>query len=85
VNPVLKKIYKKIAEDTGVSLETVEAVIRSQFQFVRDTMASAQKNDPSSFKVINVTHLGKFAVREFKVEEYYKKSLENDNRSKSSE
>jgi nucleoid DNA-binding protein len=80
VDPVIKNIYKQIAEETGLDIKQIQEIVKSQFQFVRDIMASASKNDPDSFKTINITHLGKFAIREYKVEEYYKKSLKNDSR-----
>jgi nucleoid DNA-binding protein len=85
MSPTLKRIYKQISQNTGLSMEMVEEIVRSQFQFVKDIMASGEKNDPESFKTINVTHLGKFAIREFKVMEYYKKSLEDDNRGEGTE
>ena len=51
----------------------VEKIVNSQFKFVKDTMATGEKNRPETFKTIQLTHLGKFAVRKKKIEFYRKK------------
>jgi len=52
----------------------VEKVVNSQFKFVKDVMANGEKNRPDTFKTIQLTHLGKFAVRKSKIE-YYKRKV----------
>jgi nucleoid DNA-binding protein len=74
MNPALRKIYKEIADRHGLTILEVEKIVKHQFGFVRDVMAQGKKNDPATFKTIQLTHLGKFAVREYKLKEYQKKA-----------
>ena len=57
------KIYNKIAKEQDVSFEEVKSIVESQFKTVRRVMKEGTKNEPDSFKVIQLTHLGKFLVR----------------------
>lgn len=74
-SPILKKVYQEIANELDIPLSLVEKVVNSQFKFVKDVMANGEKNRPDTFKTIQLTHLGKFAVRKSKVE-YYKRKVE---------
>lgn len=74
-NPLIKKIFKKISEELQISSGVIEKIVNSQFKFVKDTMATGEKNRPETFKTIQLTHLGKFAVRKKKIE-FYKKKFE---------
>jgi nucleoid DNA-binding protein len=74
MNPILKKVYKDIANKHGLTIEEVEQVVKHQFGFVREVMAKGEKNNPDTFKTIQLTHLGKFAVREYKLKEFQKKA-----------
>ncbi len=73
VFPIMKKIYQEIANELQISPGLVEKIVNSQFKFVKDTMATGEKNRPETFKTIQLTHLGKFAVRQKKLEFYQKK------------
>jgi len=67
---VIQKIIQKIAKERKLSTEVVTKIVHSQFKFVKDTMALGEKNKPETFKTIQVTHLGKFAVRKKKIEQF---------------
>jgi len=73
VFPIMKKVYQEIAKELEISPGLVEKVVNSQFKFVKDIMATGEKNRPETFKTIQLTHLGKFAVRKKKIEFYRKK------------
>lgn len=74
MNPTVSKLYKEIAKKHGITPTQVKEIVESQFKFVKDTMASGIKNVPESFKSIQLTNLGKFAVRTHKLEEYKRKA-----------
>ena len=71
---VLKRIYKELASKHGLTEQQVEEIVVAQFMFVKKTMAEGVKNEVDSFKNIQLTHLGKFAVRRYKIEEYKNKA-----------
>lgn len=80
MNPLMKKIYQQIEKEFNTSSYSpstglIEKIVNSQFKFVKDTMATGEKNKPETFKTIQLTHLGKFAVRKKKLE-FYKKRVE---------
>jgi nucleoid DNA-binding protein len=72
--PTLKKIYDELANKYGISAKEVEEVAISQFMLVRKVMQEGTKNKPETFKSVQITHLGKFAVRKHKLEEYKNKA-----------
>ncbi len=72
---MMKKIYDEIAQELNVPSYLVEKVVNSQFEFVKNVMAKGEKNKPETFKTIQLTHLGKFAVRKKKIE-FYKRKVE---------
>lgn len=72
MNPTIKKIYREISLELGISEKKVEEIVENQFLFVKDTMKKGIKNNPESFKNVQLTHLGKFAVRQYKLKEYQK-------------
>lgn len=74
LNPTLKKIYTEVAEKHGITIKEVEEIVTSQFMLVRKVMNEGIKNEPESFKSVQLTHLGKFAVRKYKLEEYKRKA-----------
>lgn len=74
MNPALKKLYKDIANRYGLSILEVEKIVKHQFGFVREVMAQGEKNNPDTFKTVQLTHLGKFAVREYKLKEFQQKA-----------
>ena len=76
MSPKLKKFLKRLSLDNNVPLEVIHKVIDSQFLFVKETMAEGIKNDPESFKTINLTHLGKFAKRD-RILKKYKEAHDN--------
>lgn len=76
MNPRLKKIYKDISARYDIPVDKVEEVVRHQFKFVSDVMAKGNKNKPETFKTIQLTHIGKFALREYKLKEFQKKANE---------
>ena len=71
----MKKIYDEIAQELNVPSYLIEKVVNSQFEFVKNVMATGEKNKPETFKTIQLTHLGKFAVRKKKIE-FYKRKVE---------
>jgi nucleoid DNA-binding protein len=70
----LKEIYKEVAKEHGLTETEVEEIVSAQFLFVRETMREGEKNKPDTFKAIQLTHLGKFAIRKHKLEEFKKKA-----------
>ncbi len=74
VFPKTREIYEEVAKDLNLPMYLVEKVINSQFRFVKEIMAQGQKNMPESFKTMQLTHLGKFAIRKRKIE-YYKNKI----------
>jgi nucleoid DNA-binding protein len=69
----MKKVFQEIADELQISPGLIEKIVNSQFKFVKDTMATGEKNKPETFKTIQLTHLGKLAVRKKKLE-FYKKN-----------
>lgn len=76
MNPEIKTLYKEISFKYNISIDLVKKIVDSQFKFVKDVMASGIKNQPNTFKSIQLTHLGKFAKREYKLQEYKRKADE---------
>jgi nucleoid DNA-binding protein len=74
VYPQTRRIYEEVARELNLPMDLVEKVLDSQFKFVKEVMAQGEKNKPETFKTIQLTHLGKFAVRKRKIE-YYKRKL----------
>jgi len=74
MNPRLKKIYKDISAKYDIPVSKVEEIVKHQFKFVSDVMAEGDKNKPETFKTIQLTHIGKFALREYKLKEYKQKA-----------
>lgn len=70
MNIVLKQLVNDIHHKYGIPKKVIEKVINNQFLFVREAMAEGEKNDIKSFRNINLTHLGKFAVREHLLKKY---------------
>jgi hypothetical protein len=57
-----KRIIKEIATEEGLSKETVEAVIMSQFKGVVDVIRSGIPDKPETFKSIRLNALCHFKV-----------------------
>lgn len=57
VNKVKRSICTEIIEENGGSLQEVENIVESQFEFLRKTM---EKGD---FSQVRMPYLGKFHVR----------------------
>jgi len=74
MNNKLKDIYTTIANKHGVTVRQAEEMAVSQMMFVKKVMAEGVKNKPETFKSVQVTHLGKFAVRKYKLEDYKRKA-----------
>lgn len=74
LNQTVKQIYKDIANEYGKTIKEVEEIVTAQFMFIRKTMHEGEKNNPETFKSIQLTHLGKFAIRKYKLEEWKKKN-----------
>jgi len=73
VGPTEFKIIKEIALKENLPVETVKKIVESQFYFVRAIMAEGKKGYPKTFKTIQLTHLGKFALREKMLRNYARK------------
>jgi hypothetical protein len=80
MDPTIKKVYRRIAKEYGVSEQQVKEVVEHQFLFVKGIMRKGIKNFPETFKGVQLTYLGKFAVRKYKVEEYKRKSINGGNK-----
>jgi nucleoid DNA-binding protein len=65
MNIVLKQLINDIHHKYGIPKKVIEKVVNNQFLCVKEAMAEGEKNDVDSFRNINLTHLGKFAVREY--------------------
>jgi nucleoid DNA-binding protein len=76
MNPNIKNIYQKIAKKHDLSFEQVKEIVDMQFLFVKEVMAEGKPNNPDSYKTIQLTHIGKFAIREHKLKEYKNKANE---------
>lgn len=70
----VQRILREIATKENLPVETIEKIVYSQFKFVRKVMAEGIKNKPETFKSVQLTHFGKFAPREKKLQEYKKKA-----------
>tara|TARA_R110002126_G_scaffold127296_1_gene269506 strand:- start:21536 stop:21760 length:225 start_codon:yes stop_codon:yes gene_type:complete len=73
---MLKDIYKVIAGKNNLTVKQVEEIAISQFMLIKKTMVEGVKNKPETFKSLQLTHLGKFAIRKYKLEEYKRKANE---------
>ena len=73
MGPTALKIIKEIALKERLPVETVKKVVELQFHFVRKIMAEGEKGNPETFKTIQLTHLGKFALREKMLKNYTEK------------
>lgn len=82
MNIVLKQLINDIHHKYGIPKKVIEKVVNNQFLFVKEAMAEGEKNDVDSFRNINLTHLGKFAVREYLLKKYKE---HYDNRAKDSQ
>jgi len=70
MSPLLNKLIREISLSTGIPKDVVKMIIDSQFLFIREVMALGEKNNPDTFKSVNVTHLGKFATRDYMLKKY---------------
>ena len=57
------KLLKEISLVCYIPLEVVKAAIDSQFGFIQEIIKGGDRTEPDTLKNINVTHLGKFAVK----------------------
>lgn len=71
------KIKKDISLRCYIPLEVVEAIVDGQFQFLYETIRSGDRRNPESLKNINITHIGKFAVKPARKKFYEKLKEEN--------
>jgi hypothetical protein len=83
MNPIIKAILKDVSLRTNVPLVVVERIYKHQFEFTVKAMGEGVKNSADSFKTINLTHLGKFAPREYVLKQYEEKA--NGNRTEDTE
>ena len=79
MSPSLRKLIKEISLSYNIPIKVVEEVVEDQFLFVREMMANGIKNEPDSFKSVNLTHLGKFSTRDYILQQY---KQTYDNRTK---
>jgi hypothetical protein len=82
MSPLLNKLIREISLSTGIPKDVVTMIVDSQFLFIREVMALGEKNKPDTFKSVNVTHLGKFATRDYMLKKY---KQAYDNRTKDTE
>lgn len=57
----LKEIYKQVAVEFGISIEEVDKIIRSQFDFAKKVMETGDK-ESLQFKNVRIKHWGMFYV-----------------------
>jgi nucleoid DNA-binding protein len=67
-NKELKRLIHRISLETMLPDKIVEDIVKSQFDAIRDTISSGDMDDYSSFKNISVKYLGKFFVKESRLE-----------------
>lgn len=67
---MIDKIVKQLAAKYNLSEEVIEKVIRSEFNFVANTMQQGE------FQSVHLHHLGKFAVRPRAIENVTRKKEE---------
>lgn len=76
------KILKDISLSFYIPLEVVKEIVGSQFDFIHEVIKGGDRTEPDTLKNINVTHLGKFAVKPSKIKFYEKLK---DDRTKGTE
>tara|TARA_R110000751_G_scaffold79694_1_gene160622 strand:- start:140 stop:388 length:249 start_codon:yes stop_codon:yes gene_type:complete len=70
MDPTVKKIYRRIAKEYGLTESQIKEIVEHQFLFVKGIMREGVKDLPETFKGVQLTYLGKIAVRSYKLEEY---------------
>lgn len=58
----MREIENNISEELGIRRPIVQAIIRSQFDFVRDVMEDGQ------FRAVHLPYFGKFCVKPNRLE-----------------
>ena len=76
------KILKDISLTFYIPLEVVKEIVDAQFGFIQEIIKGGDRTEPDTLKNINVTHLGKFAVKPSKITFYNKLK---DDRTKGTE
>lgn len=66
------KILKDISLRLYIPLEVVKECVSAQFDFIHKIIKEGDRTDPDTLKNINVTHLGKWAVKPSKIKFYNK-------------
>ena len=74
-----EKIYNDISLTYMTHLDVIGSVVDSQFDFIHGVIKGGDRKNPDTLKNIQVTHLGKFAVKESKKKFYNKLKEDRDN------
>ena len=74
-----EKIYNDISLTYMTHLDVIDSVVSSQFDFIHEVIKGGDRKNPDTLKNIQVTHLGKFAVKESKIKFYNKLKEDRDN------
>lgn len=77
----VKKIIDDIANDTGLPVLVIQAIIESQFQCAREATKEGEAGKPSTFKNIRFKHLGLLAVRPNKILKIHEQSQQSIQKS----
>ena len=70
-----QQIIREISRKHGVNEKVVEKVVKYQFQFLRDTMASGSMANPETLKSVLLPKMGTFYIKIAKLF-YYRKMAE---------
>lgn len=73
-NPLsnLDNIYWDLAKKYNLRKEVIENIIECQFRFVHELIKNSDINDINTFKSVNLTHLGKYLPRKWRIHKHMK-------------
>lgn len=60
--------YKELAKQEKLTVQVVDAIVRSQFEFLTHTMESGDLSDIESFKPFRIPHFGLFMPQKVLIE-----------------
>ena len=73
VNKVKEKLYKKLAEEYGTTIDEIRSIVDSQFEFLRKTI------EHGAFNSVRLPFFGRFYVNPYRL---HKLNLERSQKAK---
>lgn len=73
VNKLKEKLYKRVAEEYGTTVEEVRSIVESQFEFLRKTI------EHGAFNSVRIPFFGRFYVNPYRL---HKLNLERVQKNK---